>query len=60
MQSAKSIIDSMNAKFSEQFAAGDSAALASHYWPNAELLPDNSEPVKGNDIVNAWGAAIRM
>jgi ketosteroid isomerase-like protein len=60
MQRAKSFIDSINSKFSEQFAAGDSVALASHYWPNAELLLDNSEPVKGNDILNAWGAAIRM
>jgi ketosteroid isomerase-like protein len=59
MQRAKSFIDSINAKFSEQFAAGDSVALASHYWPDAELLLDNSEPVKGNDILNAWGAAVR-
>jgi ketosteroid isomerase-like protein len=59
MQRAKSFIDSINAKFSEQFAAGDSVALASHYWPDAELLLDNSEPVKGNDILNAWGSASR-
>jgi ketosteroid isomerase-like protein len=58
-QSAKAFIDSINTKFSEQLAAGDSTALASHYWPDAELLLDNSEAVKGNDIVNAWGAAIR-
>src|SRR6476659_6653237 len=59
-QRAKSFIDSINTKFSEQFAAGDSVAIASHYWPNAELLLDNSEPVKGNDVLNAWGSAIRM
>lgn len=58
-QSAKTFIDSINAKFSEQLAAGDSTALASHYWPDAELLLDNSGPVKGNDIVNAWGSFIR-
>lgn len=58
-QSAKTFIDSINAKFSEQLAAGDSTALASHYWQDAELLLDNSEPVKGNDIVHAWGTAIR-
>lgn len=57
---AKSFVDSINAKFSEQIASGDSAALASHYWPDAELLLDNSEAVKGKDILNAWGAAIRM
>jgi ketosteroid isomerase-like protein len=57
---ATSLITSDNAKFSEQIAAGDSAGLASHYWPDAELLIDNLEPVKGKDIINAWGAAIRM
>jgi ketosteroid isomerase-like protein len=58
-QSAKAFIDSMNTKFSEQLAAGDSTALASHYWPDAELLLDNIEPVKGNDISSAWGSVIR-
>lgn len=57
---AKSFLDSINAKFSEQIALGDSTALASHYWPDAELLLDNSEVVKGKDILNAWGGAIRM
>ncbi len=59
MQWAKSFIDSINTKFSEQFASGNSLALASHYWPNAELLLGNSEPVKGNEILNTWGAALR-
>lgn len=59
-QWAKTFIDSMNAEFSEQIAAGDSVALASQYWPDAELLLDNSEVVKGKDILNAWGAAMRM
>jgi ketosteroid isomerase-like protein len=59
-QWATSFIDSINAKFSEQIASGDSTALASHYWPDAELLLDNSEVVKGKDILNAWGATIRM
>jgi ketosteroid isomerase-like protein len=57
---AKSFLDSVNTKFSEQIASGDSVALASHYWPDAELLLDNSEVVKGSGILNAWGAAIRM
>jgi ketosteroid isomerase-like protein len=57
---AKSFIDSINAKFSEQIALGDSAALASHYWSDAELLLDNNEVVKGKDILHAWGGAIRM
>lgn len=57
---AKSLIDSFNLKFSEKIAAGDSSTLASYYWPDAELLLDNSEVVKGKDILNAWGSAIRM
>jgi ketosteroid isomerase-like protein len=59
-QQERSFIDSINARFSQELAAGDSAALASHYWPDAELLLDNSEPVKGKDIINAWGGPIRM
>lgn len=59
-QWARSFIDSINAKFSEQIASGDSVSLASHYWPDAELLLDNSEVVKGRDILPAWGSAIRM
>jgi ketosteroid isomerase-like protein len=58
-QWAKSFIDSVNAKFSEQIASGDSSALVSNYWPDAELLLDNSEVVKGKDIINAWGSATR-
>ena len=57
---SKSFVDSINSKFSEEITNGDSTALASHYWPDAELLLDNSEVVKGKDIVNAWGEAIRM
>ena len=57
---AKSFLDSINAKFSEQIAQGDSVSLASHYWPDAELLLDNSDVVKGKDILNAWGGVIRM
>ncbi len=57
---AKSFIDSMNNQFSQQIASGDTAALASHYWPDAELLLDNSEVVKGPDILSTWGAVIRM
>lgn len=59
-QWAKSFIDSINIKFAEHLALGDSAALASLYWPDAELLLDYSEAVNGKNIVNAWGAAIRM
>ena len=59
-QWAQSFIDSVNAKFSKEFSAGDSAALASHYWPDAEILLANSEAIKGNDILAAWGAMTHM
>jgi ketosteroid isomerase-like protein len=57
---AKSFLDSINTKFSQQIATGDSVGLASHYWPDAELLLDNSEVIEGKNILNAWGDAIRM
>lgn len=57
---AQSFIDSVNSVFSNKLNQGDSAALASLYWPDAELLLDNSDPVKGADILNAWGSIIRM
>lgn len=59
-QWAKSFIDSINAKFTDQFRAGDSVALASHYWPDAEILLSNSDAIKGNDILPAWGSMTRM
>jgi ketosteroid isomerase-like protein len=59
-QWAKSFIDSINLKFSEQFRAGDSVALASHYWPDAEMLFANMEPIRGKDILPAWGSMTRM
>lgn len=59
-QWAKSFIDSINLKFTEQVRSGDSVALASHYWPDAELLLDNMETVEGDAILPAWGSLIRM
>jgi len=59
-QWAKSFIDSINGKFTQQFRAADSVALASHYWPDAEILLSNSEPIKGNQILPTWGAMTRM
>jgi ketosteroid isomerase-like protein len=59
-QWATAFLDSFNAKFAEQVASGDSVALSSNYWPDAELLLDYSDVVKGKDIQSAWGAAIRM
>ncbi|UEG49034.1 DUF4440 domain-containing protein [Ferruginibacter lapsinanis] len=59
-QWAKTFLDSINTKFSKEIAAGDSTALAAHYWPDAELMLDYSEAVKGHDILHTWGAAINM
>ena len=59
VKKAKFFIDSINLKFTEQVKNGDSAALASHYWPDAELLLDNSEVIKGKDILSAWGSMAR-
>jgi ketosteroid isomerase-like protein len=60
MQKAKSFIDSINTKFEEELRNGDSVALASHYWPDAELFFSHSEPIKGKEIISAWGSTIRM
>jgi ketosteroid isomerase-like protein len=57
---ATAFIDSVNHVFANQVAAGDSVGLADQYWPDAELLLDFSNPVKGSDIAKAWGEAIRM
>jgi ketosteroid isomerase-like protein len=59
MQEAKSFIDSINTKFSEQIKNGDSMALASHYATDAAILLPKSEPIKGRDILSAWGSMLR-
>lgn len=59
MQKAKSFIDSINAKFTEQIKSGDSVALASHYSADGEMLFANSDPIKGKGILSAWGGMIR-
>jgi len=59
MQKAKSFIDSINTKFSEQTKLGDSIALASHYSSDAAILLPNTEPIRGEEILSAWGSMIR-
>jgi len=59
MQEAKSFIDSINTKFSEQIKNGDSMALASHYATDAAILLPKSEPIKGKDMLSAWGSMLR-
>jgi ketosteroid isomerase-like protein len=60
LPSAKSFIDSINLKFTEEVLNGDSVALAAHYWPDGEILLSNSAPVKGKDAIPVWGELIRM
>lgn len=57
---AKSAIDAANAKFTEAFRKGDSAAVAAAYTSDGWMLPPNGDIIKGSDIVHAWGAFIRM
>ncbi len=59
MQKAKSFIDSINTKFSEQIKLGDSVALASHYSTDAAILLPNTEPIIGEEILSAWGSMLR-
>jgi ketosteroid isomerase-like protein len=59
-QWADHYIDSINNKVSELFKAKDSVALASFYWPDAEMLPANAETIKGDGILKAWGEMVRM
>jgi len=57
---ARSAIEIINAKFSDELRKGDSATLASHYSSDAYVMPPNSDPVPKDKIVSAWGGAIRM
>src|SRR5207249_7324503 len=58
-QKARTFIDSINTKFSEQIRDGDSMWVASQYGPDAEILLDKSEPIKGKDIVSFRGGVCR-
>ena len=58
-QKATAFVDSINATFTEQVRSGDSVALAAHYSSDAELLFAHSEPIKGKDILSAWGSMVR-
>ena len=59
MTKAKAFIDSINAKFSDAIKNGDSAWVASQYAPDAEILLEKSEPIKGKDILAMWGQVSR-
>ncbi|HEX7844249.1 MAG TPA: DUF4440 domain-containing protein [Chitinophagaceae bacterium] len=59
-ESVKAHIRNSASKFEEEVRRGDSAAMAAHYSSDAIVMPSNSDPVKGNDIVNFWGSVVRM
>ena len=59
-ESVKEHIKKEASNFEEDIKKGDSNALAAHYGAEAMVMPPNSEPVKGNDIVHLWGGAIKM
>ncbi len=60
LASAKSTIESQNAKFMDAFKKGDSAAVAASYTSDGVLLPPNSETVQGAGIVSLWGSFMGM
>lgn len=59
-ESVKALIRNSASEFEEEIKTGDSAAIAAHYSSDAMVMPSNSDPVKGNDIINFWGSVIRM
>ncbi len=59
IQKARLYIDSVTRKFSEEFRNADSVSLASYYTADAEMLFANHDPIKGKEILSAWGSTIR-
>ncbi len=59
-ETVKSYIRNEGSNFEEEVRRGDTAAMAAHYASDAMVMPDNSEPIKGKDILGFWGAALRM
>jgi len=57
--SPRAAIEAANARVMSAFRAGDAAALAACYTPDAQLLPANSEAVSGSDAIQRfWSGAI--
>ena len=59
-ESVKAYIRKEALHWGEEVRRGDSTAMAAHYSLDAIVMPSNSEPVKGNDILSFWGGALRM
>ena len=60
LSKAKSVIENMDAKFSDAVRKGDSATMASEYADDAMVFPPNSEVVKKEGIESFWGGLLRM
>jgi ketosteroid isomerase-like protein len=60
LSKAKSIVQDMDAKFSDAVRKGDSATMASEYADDAMVFPPNSEAVKKEGILSLWGGLLRM
>lgn len=57
----RSQIAAANASFVEAFTRGDAAALAGLYTPDAQLLPANSDFVRGTPAIQTfWQGVIEM
>ena len=59
-ESVKAHIRKEALNWGEEVRRGDSTAMAAHYTSDAIVMPPNSQPVKGNDIVKFWGSMVRM
>ena len=54
-------IDAANGRFMAAFRAGDAAAVAACYTPNAQLLPAGSDAVVGTEAITGfWRGAMGM
>jgi len=60
LSKAKSVVENMDAKFSDAVRKGDSATMASEYADDAMVFPPNSEVVKKEGIESFWGGLLRM
>ncbi len=58
--SVKAHIRKEASNWGDEVRRGDSTAMAAHYAVDAIVMPANSEPITGSDIVKFWGGAVRM
>jgi uncharacterized protein (TIGR02246 family) len=60
MSNTRNAVEKANAKFSEAFERGDSAALAALYTQDAIVFPPGSEMVKGRQAIEEFWKATRQ